>query len=495
MQPTSPALAPIDRPLPLGLDKAILYPALAFVACLLVELLRAPLLLADPDTQWHVAIGIHILRTASWPQTDLWSHTFAGEPWIAKEWISQILLGGAHLAAGWPGVALLASLAIAAKVSWLLAFLMRRLEPRIALVAFLLGVFLVMHGSLARPHLFAHLLMIGWLVGITSAVERGRAPPLVLALLMIPWANMHASFPLAIGLAGLLGLEGLLRAAPGERLRLALGWAGFGFLAVAGTTLTPYGATPLLVAISVFEVKEAVLYIGEWQPLEPFGKHWFVLPAFAGAALALAMIALRSPRAAVVRALIVLLLGFMAVQHQRFVPDFAIVTLVVLAAPLSRTRPSLAAPVRGPLTGASRLAVSGLVTIGLVAAFLLPRAPMAPHPRAMPVAALEAARQAGVTGMPVLNDYVLGGFLIHAGIPTFIDGRSDQLFLDGFMHESMDVLAAPDPANVTAMADRHGVGWALTATGTLLDGQLDEAPGWREIHRDENARVFVREPH
>ncbi|WP_052341220.1 hypothetical protein [Salinarimonas rosea] len=493
MQTTSPAFVAADRPLPLGLDKTLLYPALAFAACLLVELLRAPLLLADPDTQWHVTIGQHILATGSWPRTDLWSHTFAGEPWIAKEWISQVLLGGAHLAAGWPGVALLAALAIAVKVSWLMAFLMRRLEPRVALLAFLAGVFLVMHGSLARPHILAHLLMIGWLVGVTRAVERGRAPPLALALLMIPWANMHASFPLAIGLAGLLGLEALARAAAADRMRLALSWAGFGLLAVAGTTVTPYGATPLLVAISVFEAKEAVLYIGEWQPLDLFGKHWFVLPAFAGAALAVGAIAVRDPRAGLVRGAIVLVCGYLALQHQRFVPDFAIVALVVLADPLARLWPRLAAPPRTAPSRAARLAVGGVLAAALFAALLLPRTPMAPHPRVTPVAALDAARAAGVAGTPVLNDYLLGGFLIGEGVPTFIDGRSDQLFLGGFMHESMRVLEAPDSAALTAMADRYAVGWALTATDTLLDRRLADAAGWREIHRDGDAAVFVRE--
>ncbi|MGP9821714.1 hypothetical protein ACTZWW_16985 [Salinarimonas sp. NSM] len=493
MQTTSPALVAADRPLPLGLDKTLLYPALALAACLLVELRRAPLLLADPDTQWHVTIGQHILATGTWPRADLWSHTFIGEPWIAKEWLSQILLGGAHLAAGWPGVAFLASLAIAIKVSWLLAFLMRRLEPRVALLAFLACAFLVLHGSLARPHILAHLLMIGWLVGVTQAVERGRAPPLALALLMIPWANMHASFPLAIGLAGLLGVEALARAPAAGRLRLAVSWAGFGLLAVACTTLTPYGATPLLVAISVFEAREAVLYIGEWQPLEPFGAHWFVLPAVAGAALAVGAIGRRDPRAGLVRGAIVLLCGYMALQHQRFVPDFAIVTLVVLADPLARLWPRLAAPPRSAPTRAARLAVGGVLAAALVAALLLPRASMAPHPRVTPLAALETARAAGIAGTPVLNDYILGGFLIREGVPTFIDGRSDQLFLGGFMHESMGVLEAPDATAVTAMADRWDVGWALTATDTLLDRQLAGAAGWREIHRDGDAAVFVRE--
>ena len=47
------------------------------------------------------------------------------------------------------------------------------------------------------------------------------------------------------------------------------------------------------------------------------------------------------------------------------------------------------------------------------------------HPQATaPTAALDFARSAGIKGR-VLNHYGYGGFLISAGIPTFIDGRGE----------------------------------------------------------------------
>ena len=42
------------------------------------------------------------------PTVDSFSHTFAGQPWIAKEWLSQLLYFTAYSAAGWAGVMLLA---------------------------------------------------------------------------------------------------------------------------------------------------------------------------------------------------------------------------------------------------------------------------------------------------------------------------------------------------------------------------------------------------
>ena len=61
--------------------------------------------LQDPDTHWHIAVGRWIWESHSVPWTDVFSHTFAGADWIAKEWLSQLIFYGAFAAAGWRGVA------------------------------------------------------------------------------------------------------------------------------------------------------------------------------------------------------------------------------------------------------------------------------------------------------------------------------------------------------------------------------------------------------
>ena len=64
--------------------------------------------LNDPDTLWHIAVGQDIWLSESFPHVDAYSHSFAGEPWIAKEWLSQLILYAAFVAGGWNGVAMLA---------------------------------------------------------------------------------------------------------------------------------------------------------------------------------------------------------------------------------------------------------------------------------------------------------------------------------------------------------------------------------------------------
>jgi hypothetical protein len=61
----------------------------------------------DGDPYWYLVVGEDILRRRSFPVVDEYSYTRAGAPWIAKEWLSQVLFSIAYSGAGWLGVTLL----------------------------------------------------------------------------------------------------------------------------------------------------------------------------------------------------------------------------------------------------------------------------------------------------------------------------------------------------------------------------------------------------
>jgi len=58
-------------------------------------------LLNDPDTYWHIATGRWIWAHAAVPTSDPFSHTLAGAPWLAHEWLSELILASAYAALGW----------------------------------------------------------------------------------------------------------------------------------------------------------------------------------------------------------------------------------------------------------------------------------------------------------------------------------------------------------------------------------------------------------
>src|ERR1051326_8011932 len=47
--------------------------------------------LTDADFWWHLKTGEYIVNTHSVPTTDLFSFTNYGKPWVAHEWLSEVI--------------------------------------------------------------------------------------------------------------------------------------------------------------------------------------------------------------------------------------------------------------------------------------------------------------------------------------------------------------------------------------------------------------------
>jgi hypothetical protein len=459
---------------------------LFFFGLLALFLAQSDRLLGDPDTYWHIAVGERIWDNATLPRTDELSHTFAGAPWIAKEWLSQVILYGAHALAGWWGVAVLTAVSGAAFLALTFAWLLRRLPP---LAVFVIAGFVVILAAghiVARPHIFSFPLLMLWLAGLTGAVERNASPPWWLVPLMALWANLHASFPIAFVLAGFLALEAIDRAAAGARVRTAVDWGVLGVAALLAAGLTPYGYEPALISFHLFGSGEAFRYILEWQPLEADLTGIAAMAAL----LATVILLLTSPRQNLFRLAIILLCGYLMIRHVRFTSPFGIVAAIVVAAPLARrmAMPNPAAMRFRPAAADLVLTIGVAVLAGisvLLAALVRP----APSPAMSPAAALAAAREIGVTG-PVYNDYNFGGYLISRGVPTFIDGRADQIFLGGFMTEIYDSAESSDESRFPALLDRYGVTWALVRPGEADARRLEAAPGWAQAYADDVAAIY-----
>jgi len=170
----------------LGLRRSLWQPSwpLAFALVMFVCLARGnglPLL-GDPDSHWHIAVGNWILAHGRVPYFDFYSFTFTGQPWIAKEWLSQVLLAGAYDAGGWGGVVVLGAAAFAASFAVLIRLLLRDLRPVPALMFAGTAVVLMAPHFLARPHALAFPFMLLWVDGLVRAVEERRAPRPILLL-------------------------------------------------------------------------------------------------------------------------------------------------------------------------------------------------------------------------------------------------------------------------------------------------------------------------
>jgi hypothetical protein len=381
-------------------------------------------LLADPDTQWHIASGRLMLETLAFPDIDPFSHTFAGQPWIAKEWVGQIALGAAYLTDGWSGVTMLAVACVAFAYALVAAVAARFIEP---IYVVLLVAFCALAGSagfVARPHIVTLPLFALFTIGLLGTLE-GRQdfrPPWFLVPVMVIWANSHGLFTLGFGMAAAAGLHALVNCAANQRLRMTGLWFGFGLALVAGACITPYGWRPILMTLTIAD-GEPMAFIKEWEPLAFEGAG---LVAYALLAVGL-VVSLKNPKANLGRILIIGFFGYLMARHMRFVLQFSIVMGILGAMPLSLFLPRrLSAATIGKGSGTAIFAGSVLAVILAVV-----KPDNSPPSSVHPMEALKAAQRAGLTG-PVFNSYDFGGFLALEGVPTFVDGRTDQLFNGGF---------------------------------------------------------------
>jgi len=64
-------------------------------------LLAGNRLLIDPDTMWQITVGQWVLENHSVPQTDIYSFTMRGQPWISTQWLAQVAYAKAYAIFGW----------------------------------------------------------------------------------------------------------------------------------------------------------------------------------------------------------------------------------------------------------------------------------------------------------------------------------------------------------------------------------------------------------
>ncbi len=447
--------------------------------------------LGDPDTPWHVATGKLVWDNMAMPHADSWSHTFAGQPWIARDWLSQVLLYLGFLAGGWPGTALMAWLAVALSLVITGRVLMQHAPPLMVLCMGWMA-FTTLHVTiLARPHIMALPVLALWTAWLVQAASTTRRPPWLALGVMVLWSNLHAGFTIGFVIAAGIALDAIWRTEHGERLRALAEWLLFGCGCILAAMVNPYGYASLVINIQMAAGNEGMAYIDEWEPMAFHGHNVLIL---AYAALLLGSL-LVDARKNIFRLLLGAFVVYTCMKHERFVMLLAIV-LPILAqesAPkalrmvLDRLNAFRDSP---PLLPHTLSKPAAMVSATALAALLVLN-PAEP-PNLMARDAALAKVPAGIRQGKVFNSYNLGGYLVSRNVPTFIDGRTDQLFLGGFLDRFMAAILSKETDKLGQMLDQHGVSWAFVTAATKEAALLERLRGWRLLHQNGQAKVFVR---
>src|SRR5450432_966941 len=449
-------------------------------------LLAGNRLLIDPDTMWQVTIGQWILDHRAVPETDVYSFTMRGQPWISTQWLAQVLYAKAYAAAGWSGPVVLAATAIAATFALLTKFLCKRLGESTTLVFVAAALALTVPHLLARPHVLALPVMVAWVGGLIAAADRRGAPSFWLLPLMALWANLHGGFVFGLALMAPVALDAVLAADVKSRKALALRWAAFAVMALIAGCCTPYGWNSLLASQKILGLGGALPLIMEWRPANFGSIGAFEVCLLLGIGLAL----LRGIKLPPLR--IVLLLGLlhMALSQERAAEMLALLAPLVLAAPLARqiggaevSTPNAATAMRGVLLAGIAVAlVAGTFAFASVHRF-------EPHTRGSPVAAVVELKKLNLSR--VFNDYDFGGYLIANGVAPFIDGRT-ELYGEKFFVDHNAASGLMEPENLFRLLDEYKIEATLMRTQSAATKLLDHIDGWQKVFTDDIATIHLR---
>jgi len=449
---------------------------------LLIGVILIPVLLGssgtifnDGDVSWHIATGQWILDHRVIPYTDPFSFTWAGKPWVPFEWFSEVLLAGSYRLAGYSGVAALVAAALMALHAIVYLNASRFVRPWVAVVALVAMDVVLIPMMLARPHLLAWPLIALWTSLMLRAREQNRAPPLLAALLMVVWTNLHGSFALGLLIAGAFGLEAVLTSA--DRSRALREWLVFAIACVVAVFVNANGIAGVIHPLLVAKLSHLPL-IDEWKPSNPKITPFFFV-VLVGIAL---LIWRKRPKLHPVRWILLAVLLGLAFFQTRHQPVFIILAALLLPEGFASGEPA-PRPTRS-VVWLTAGAIAVLVAVRAVLPVTLPDNEKNPWK-------LIAAVPPELRNQPVLNGYSMGGPLILSGIRPYIDGRSD-MYGDEVVVGYKQITEG-DAQALAAVVDRWNIRWAiLPPRYTKLIALLDHSPQWRRVHADKVGLIYVR---
>lgn len=451
----------------------------------------------DPDLWWHLATGRFIVQHHAVPHTDPFSYTSAGKPWIAHEWLTDILLYELHRLSGFAGLITVFAAVISA--AFFLLYLRCGPNPYVAGVMTLWAALATRPVWGVRPQILSFLLTSLWLL----ILERSERTPKILWCtlpLTLLWVNLHAGFALGLTLLALFlageWLEQKLGTPPSPpRSRFLALILALDLLLVP---LNPNGGKLYWYPIATLRSKAMQTYIAEWaSPNFHHPEYWpFLL-------IVLALFAIFGWRHATPRfrdLLLLIVSLFAGLRSIRLIPLFVLIAVPLISLqiaiwlqpegairPPRRHLPTTARSILNVIVVASMTAFAGIHTAQVIRN--QPQSEIQHFPERA-VAFLSAHPPTG----PLFNSYDWGGYLawkLYPGVRVFIDGRTD-LYGDQFLHDFADTYEFKD--NWQQALDRWHIQSVLVPVDSALATGLRSASGWTVSFQDAQAVILTRSP-
>jgi tetratricopeptide (TPR) repeat protein len=457
------------------------------------------------DLWWHLETGEWISRQHTIPHADPFSHTAAGAPWIAHEWLFGLLAYSTFKLIGLTGLITLKAWIIAgllALTAW--AAHVRGAAGGMTLMV-LAGAFVISRQRFdERPELISLGIAVSFLLIFEYSRIRGRWFILLPCLQML-WVNLHGGTALlGWGLAAAFLLDRARELHhPGsawhetiiqKELRGHL--AAFAGV-IAFSFANPYTARALTYGVLR---AQSPLRIEEFQSLAArmrLGPDIAVTTLIVFALLLVAFFLWRPRQVRVFEWLLLPALMILCISFFRFRSLFAILLAPSLARHLSQgkllSRLRWWLPALASLMLLVQIAVSDVNSYGY-------RFGAGIHSGILPVEAAEFIKTSGLTGR-MFNEYEFGGYLIWCLAPefkVFIDGREDVYVQPGVAAAYANRFrSAGSWQDLTA---KYGIDFAIVkypvtppaSPGLSLEAIAFPRSDWALVYVDDLAVIYVR---
>jgi hypothetical protein len=455
----------------------------------------ARLFIVDPDIWWHIKVGDSILSTHQWPTADPYSFTVFGQPWIAYEWLGEVLWAAVMRLGGIRGLELLLIILGSAVMLALYGYTtLCSGNSKAGFVACAVLLVLANASFTLRPQMLGYLFLILTLIALERFRQGKRGAVWFLPVLFLVWVNTHGSFVVGLGVILVYWLSGLKDFRLGgieaqgwparDRRQIALVF----LLSLSVLPITPYGTQ---LAVYPFNVALSqpvnVANIQEWQPM-PFG----VLGGKLFLALLIAFIFFQVMLRISWRLeeLVLCLFGIaMACFHVRFLLLFVPFFAPLLSRILARSIPAYDRSKDRVFLNAAIIAI---LLGGLVQYFPSQANIQNSIAERFPVKAVEYLETHAIPG-PMFNSYGYGGYLVWTLAPKqrdFIDGRADVFERGGVLRDYMHITLLKPGA--FAVLRGYGVRSCLLEREQPLATVLAALPEWQRVYRDDRSVLFVR---
>jgi hypothetical protein len=449
----------------------------------------------DPDLWWHLKVGENILATHHWPTSDPYSFTASGQPWLAYEWLGDVLFAVVARIGGLRGLqALLIVLGVAIVLALYGYATLRSGNSKAGFLTAAVLLFLAAFNFNLRPQMLGYLFLILTAIAL-ELFRQGKSTALwFLPFLFLLWINIHGSWEIGLGAILIYWVCGLRQIRmgdietrawnPQERVRLSLVF----LLCLAVISITPYGTK---LAAYPFDVASSLplnlAYIDEWQPmpLALTGPRLFLAMVLGTFAMQIAFqFKWRIED-------LVLFLGgaVMAFIHSRFLLIFVPFFSPLLATVLARWIPGYAREKDRYLLNAAMMAA---MLAGMIHYFPSRARIEENVAKQFPVGAVNYLQNHPISGA-MFNSYGFGGYLVYSRgdhHKVFIDGRG-ELYEHGGVFADYAHISLLKPG-VLSVLRNYGIEACLLQREERLAVFLAGLPEWNTVYRDNVSVLLVR---